>query len=551
MNASRMHLLLLRGNIHDAGCKIHGNKINRGSCIFERTMAIVSTVKKNLYYDSMKLMQISQKLNGMSGVNKAAAMMATEANLVVLREAGLIQKVPHSVSPNDLIVAIQAGSEQAANSALNMLEALLAAQQAEVTSKIEYRDLDSAQNAIPQADIALVSVPGQYAKLEVAKALSRGLNVFLFSDNVSVDEEIELKLRAKEKGLLMMGPGCGTAIINGVGLGFSNVVNRGPIGVIAAAGTGMQEVTSLISNWGSGISHAIGVGGRDLSEKVGGIMTIEAIKMLQADEGTKSLLLVSKPPSDKVARTIIDLIREGETPAVLCFLGMEKMGSGDSKIMFATNLDQAALQSVKLAGAIDTSRRVLSYSKWEKVAKKRRSLLAPGQVYVRGLFSGGTLCYEAQQTLTPVLGRIYSNAPLYKENKLKNSNASRQHTFIDLGEEEFTRGRPHPMIDATLRSQRLINEASDPKVAVILFDIVLGYVASTDPAGDLIPAINEAGRIAKNRGRSISFVAHVCGTELDPQNLRNQEQKLEKAGVLVLPTNALASRLAGSIAKGL
>ena len=248
----------------------------------------------------------------------------SEANLVVLREAGLIQKVPHSVSPNDLIVAIQAGSEQAANSALNMLEALLAAQQAEVTSKIEYRDLDSAQNAIPQADIALVSVPGQYAKLEVAKALSRGLNVFLFSDNVSVDEEIELKLRAKEKGLLMMGPGCGTAIINGVGLGFSNVVNRGPIGVIAAAGTGMQEVTSLISNWGSGISHAIGVGGRDLSEKVGGIMTIEAIKMLQADEGTKSLLLVSKPPSDKVARTIIDLIREGETPAVLCFLGMEK-----------------------------------------------------------------------------------------------------------------------------------------------------------------------------------------------------------------------------------
>jgi FdrA protein len=513
-------------------------------------MALVSTVKKNFYQDSMKLMQISQKLSNLIGIKKAAAIMATKANLAMLKETGLLKKGTDSANPNDLVVAIEAESEKAANEALKMLDSLLAPDQAGFSSKIEYRDLDSAQNTLPHSNIVVISVPGEYAKLEVAKALARGLHVFLFSDNVSINEEIELKLRAKEKGLLMMGPGCGTAIINGVGLGFSNVVNRGPIGVIAAAGTGMQEVTSLINNWGSGISHAIGVGGRDLYEKVGGMMTIEAIRMLQADEATKALLLVSKPPSDKVARMVIDLIRKGDLPAVICFLGMENIKAKDSKVQFATNLDQAALEAIKLVGANNTAPKVLSHNKWKKAARKCQSLLKTSQLYLRGLFSGGTLCYEAQQIMTPMLGKIYSNAPLNKENKLKNSNVSKQHTCIDLGEEEFTKGRPHPMIDATQRSERLIQEASKADVAVILFDVVLGYVASPDPAGDLIPAINQSKQIAKDNGRSITFVAHVCGTELDPQDLKSQEKKLEKAGVIVLPTNALASRVAGLIAIG-
>ena len=524
--------------------------VNRGSCIFKKTMAIVSTVKKNFYQDSMKLMQISQKLSGMSGIKKAAAIMATEANLAMLKETGLFKKGTDSAGPNDLLVTIEAESENAANEALKMLDTLLAPHQAGVAAKVEYKDLDSAQSDLPQANIAVISVPGEYAKLEVAKALDRGLHVFLFSDNVSIDEEIELKLRAEEKGLLMMGPGCGTAIINGVGLGFSNVVNRGPIGVIAAAGTGMQEVTSLISNWGLGISHAIGVGGRDLSDDVGGITTIEAIRMLQGDKGTKTLLLVSKPPSDKVARRVIDYIRKGDLPAVICFLGMKDIKAVDSKIQFSRNLDQAALDAIKLVGANKTAPKVLSESKWRKAVQKCKSLLNADQVYLRGLFSGGTLCYEAQQILTPMLGKIYSNAPLYQQNKLKNSNVSKQHTCIDLGEEEFTKGRPHPMIDATQRRARLLQEASKPDVAVILFDVVLGYVASPDPAGDLIPAIDESKKLARNKGRSITFVAHVCGTEQDPQDLKSQVKKLKKAGVMVLPTNALASKVAGLIAKG-
>lgn len=513
-------------------------------------MAIVSTVKKNFYQDSMKLMQISQKLSHLSGIKKAAAIMATKANLAMLKETGLLKKETDSASPNDLIVAIEAESEKEANEALKMLDALLAPHQAGISAKFECKDLDSAQNDLPQANIAVISVPGEYAKLEVAKAVDRGLHVFLFSDNVSIGEEIELKLRAKEKGLLMMGPGCGTAIINGVGLGFANVVNRGPIGVIAAAGTGMQEVTSLINNWGSGISHAIGVGGRDLSDKVGGIMTIEAIRMLQGDEGTKAILLVSKPPSDKVARRVIDIIRKGGLPAVICFLGMKNTKANDSKTQFATNLDQSALDAIKLVGAANTAPKVLSHNKWTKAAQKCQSLLNTDQIYLRGLFSGGTLCYEAQQILTPMLGKIYSNAPLDKQNKLRHSNVSKQHTCIDLGEEEFTKGRPHPMIDATQRNERLLQEASNPGVAVILFDVVLGYGASPDPAGDLIPAIDESNRLAKKKGRSIAFVAHVCGTERDPQDLTSQVKKLEKAGVIVLPTNALASRVAGLIAKG-
>lgn len=510
-------------------------------------MAVVSTVRKNYYQDSVKLMQISQKLGALPAVKKAYAIMATEANLKMLEDTGLIKEPLGSLTANDMIVVIEAESEKAAKEAIEKLDSLLAPPQVGVTAQTEYKNFDSAYSALPQANLAIVSLPGQYAKLEVAKAIESGVHTFLFSDNVTIEEEIELKERAKDRGLLVMGPGCGTAIINGIGLGFANVVRRGPIGVVAAAGTGMQEVTSLIHNSGSGISHAIGLGGRDLSEKVGGIMAMEAIKMLQRDQSTEVLLLVSKPPSEKVAKRILDIVRKGEKPAVVCFLG-EKFDNGlDSKIRFSSTLEEAALEASKLGKGSAKHPSVFLNKNWKKQADKLIKSRESKQRYLRGLFSGGTLCYEAQWILSPILGRIYSNAPLYRENKLKDSNRSKHHTCIDLGEEEFTVGRPHPMIDATLRNERLIKEASHPSTAVILFDVVLGYVASPDPAGDLIPAIKEAKKIAKERGHSIGFIAHVCGTEEDPQNLKLQEQKLGEVGVLVFPTNALASRVAGWI----
>jgi FdrA protein len=513
----------------------------------EEKMAVVSAIKKNYYQDSMKLMQISQKLSTLAGVRKASAIMATEANLKMLRNAGIFKEIPESASANDLVVAIQAESEKAAKEAIEKLDSFLSPTQFGVTVKTEYKNLDSAYIALPQANLAIISVPGQYAKTEVAKAIERGLHTFLFSDNLTIEEEIELKKRAKERGLLIMGPGCGTAIINGIGLGFANVVRRGPIGVIAAAGTGIQEVTSLIHNCGSGISHAIGLGGRDLSENVGGIMAMEAIKMLRNNRSTEILLLVSKPPSEKVAQKVINAVRESKKPAVICFLGNKCDKRTDSNIRFSSTLEGAGLEALKFTKGKAEQSHTIRDKTWGIQAERLTRSLDSKQRYLRGLFSGGTLCYEAQHILTPILGKIYSNAPLYKENKLKDSNRSRGHTCIDLGEEEFTLGRPHPMMDATLRKERLIKEASDLTTALILFDVVLGYVASPDPAGDLIPAIKEAYKIAKSKKRSLVFVAHVCGTEEDPQDLKSQEKKLKEAGVLVLPTNALASRVAGWI----
>lgn len=511
-------------------------------------MVSVSVVKKNTYQDSMKLMRISEKLSSLPGVKNASAIMATEANIKMLREAGLIEKVPGSATANDLVVAVLAETREKGDEAINSLDSLLAPSGSVVESKKSYKNLDSAYSAMPGANLAVVSVPGKFARLEVAKAVERGLHTFLFSDNLTIDEEIELKERAKEKGLLVMGPGCGTAVINGVGLGFSNALKRGPVGIVAASGTGLQEVACLIDNMGPGISHAIGVGGRDLSEEVGGMMTLEALSLLERDDATEILVLISKPPSKKVAEKILNAIHGSNKPAVICFLGSDISGAekASGKALFASTLEDAAIGALKLAGG--KGKRPDGSGAWKKQAGKLVKSLGPRQRYLRGLFSGGTLCYEAQQVLTPILGEVYSNAPLDKDYKLADSGKSKRHTCLDLGEEEFTVGRPHPMIDAHLRSERLIREASGADVAVILFDIVLGYAASPDPAGDLIPAIREAKKAAAKKGRKLAFVSHVCGTGKDPQGLSAQEEKLKAEGVLVLPTNALASRVAGWIA---
>lgn len=514
-------------------------------------MAIASVIKQNHYQDSLKLMQLSRKLSALPGVKKASAIMATEANLKMLREAGLIREFPPSAGANDLICAVEAESDAKAREALDALDSLVSQTGASGPASSEpVKSLDSALDVFPGANIALVSVPGEYAKLECAKAIEKGMHTFLFSDNVTIDEEIELKKRASARGLLVMGPGCGTAIINGTGLGFANVINKGPVGVVAAAGTGMQEVTSLLSNHGSGITHAIGVGGRDLSEEVGGIMTLDALRILGGDENTKVLLVVSKPPSEKVAGKILTAIRNTGKPAVVCFLGHDMNAPSDEKIKLVSTLEEAAFAARALASGSGKKKAPRAKDGWKKDARKYIRSRKRGQRYLRGLFSGGTLCYEAQQVLTQTLGEIYSNAPLDKKNRLRDSNVSVGNTCVDLGEEEFTAGRPHPMIDAALRSERLIKEASKAEVAVILFDVVLGYVASPDPAGDLLPAIKAAKAAARKKGRSVAFVAHVCGTEADPQGLRGQEAKLRKEGVMVFPTNALASRAAGWIAAG-
>jgi len=276
-------------------------------------------------------------------------------------------------------------------------------------------------------------------------------------------------------------------------------------------------------------------------------MTIESIEMLKSDKDTKALLLVSKPSSSTVEKKIIEKVLESGIPASICFLGRNTKKKSLKNVHFSSTLEDAASKAMKLIGVNGDFSNYTIENNLEKEINQLADSLESNQIYLRGLFSGGTFCYEAQQVVSPILGRIYSNAPIDKKNKLKDSNASKAHACVDLGEEEFTVGRPHPMIDATIRSERIVKEASDPRVAVILFDLVLGYVASPDPAGDLIPAIKEAKEIAKKKGRSLAFVSHVCGTDMDPQDMKSQTEKLGKVGVLVLPTNVLASRVAGWI----
>lgn len=511
-------------------------------------MVALNTVKQNHYQDSMKLMQISRELSNSPGIRKASAIMATEANLETLRDAGLIKTVSHSLGANDLIIAVEAESETAGHDALRKIDSFLAAPSGGTDHATGYRSFEEALKPPGTPNIAVVSVPGEFAKIEVARAIKNNIHTFLFSDNLSIEEEVEIKRRAARRGLLVMGPGCGTAMINGTGFGFANIVRRGPVGIVAAAGTGMQEVASLIHNWGLGISHGIGVGGRDLSEKVGGLMTVKAMELLQKDKNTEIILLVSKPAPTKVVREIIETARRGKKPFAMCLLGENRI-EAEKNVFLTYTLEELALLAVNLAHGQGDKRVRVSDAGLKRYARDFVNSLRPSQKYVRGLFSGGTLCYEAQRILTSSLGKIYSNVPLSKDCLLSDSNKSRGHCCVDLGEEEFTVGRPHPMIDSTLRNERIIKEAKDPRTAVILLDIVLGYGSNADPAEEILPAIWQAMEIAKTKNRSLAFIAHVCGTDDDPQNLDLQKKKLTKNGIKIAITNAQGARIAALIAQ--
>jgi succinyl-CoA synthetase alpha subunit len=393
------------------------------------------------------------------------------------------------------------------------------------------RSLQMALAQTPAANLALISVPGDYAAAEAMKALRLGLHVMLFSDNVPLAEEAELKRYAKERDLLVMGPDCGTAIIDGVPLGFANAVRRGAVGVVGASGTGTQQVTSLVHRYGAGISHAIGTGGHDLHKDVGGITMLQGLKLLARDRDTRAIVLISKPPSPAVAREVIAAARRAGKPGVINFIGAPQDSSG---LFTARTLEEAALAAVALSKGRKPARAA------NPATKLPRLKLTPKQRYIRGLFSGGTFCYEA----CALLGEVWSNAPVDPKRTLKDVWKSREHTLIDLGDDVFTRGRPHPMIDHRLRNDRMLEEASDPQVAVILLDVVLGYGSHPDPAAEMVPTLM---KIKKSR-RSPVIVASVCGTDEDPQGLERQEAALREAGVLLAESNARAARLAGAIA---
>ena len=370
----------------------------------------------------------------------------------------------------------------------------------------------------------------------------------MFSDHVPVEDELSLKRLAMENGLLLMGPDCGTSIIGGVGLGFANAVRRGPVGVIGASGTGTQEVTSLIHRWGSGISHAIGVGGRDLSDDIGAISTRQAINALERDSDTEVILLVSKPPGAATTALVNERIAACSKPVVTCYLGSKEDEAPISvNVTVVRNLDHAATSAIRLGGGI----RVDENSSVDiDTLEREAARLKPAQKFIRGVFSGGTLCYQAQQALRDTGLTVYSNEPLERGLKLPDSSSSIEHTLVDMGADEFTEGKPHPMVDSTQRIQRILSEANDPEVGVILLDCVLGYVAAEDPAGDIAPAISEAKRIARKRSEHLTIVASVCGTELDHQGLEAQVNVLEEAGAIVFTSGFQAARFASGLVTG-
>ncbi|MBM3127609.1 MAG: acyl-CoA synthetase FdrA [Chloroflexi bacterium] len=536
-----------------------------------RSNLIVQTlIKPGEYRDSVALMLIARELTALPGVADVSVVMGTPANKAVLAQAGLLNDAANAATPNDLLIAVKAKDDAAARAALHKAQELLAQRAAspQIGSAARPRTLRAALRATPGANLAIVSVAGQYAAAQAWDALRAGLHVLLFSDHVAVEDEIALKEYARDQGLLLMGPGAGTALINGVGLGFANAVPRGNIGIVAAAGTGLQEVSTLIAKAGAGITQGIGTGGRDVSERVGGIMMLEGLRALQADPKTRVIVIVSKLPAPSVTEKILAQVGTSDKPTVLALMSNlslrgaifatkqspireVEIASHKTLAMTARDLREAAALAVALSRgeSVNAARKKLAAEDRALAIKARalRRKLNARQRYARGLYSGGTLCEETMRIWQASLGAVWSNAPLDPKFKLPDSNQSRRHTVVDLGEEEFTIGRPHPMIDNSVRVKRLLQEARDPSVAVIALDVVIGYGAHPDPAAELGAAIAEAKAIARKRGRELIVVASVTGTENDPQSLSRQTIALKKAGTIVLESNAVVAKFASCI----
>jgi FdrA protein len=506
-------------------------------------MASAVKVVPDLYRDSLSLMQLSAMLAKLAGIEQASAVMASPANLALLHEAGLFTG-SIAAGPNDVIIVVVGAKETDVGAAMAVAQRALDEQPTLVAgmapAAMAPRSIAMAVAAEPGINLALISTPGEYAAAEAEKALRLGLHVMIFSNNVAITAEVAMKRFARQRGLLVMGPDCGTAIINGVPLGFANVVRAGAIGCVAASGTGLQQVTCLIDRLGAGISQAIGTGGHDLSEAVGGIAMLQGIEALAKDAATKVIVLISKPPAPTVTDRVITAAGLSGKPVIVNFIGAVPRSSYASpNLHWVTTLQDAALA----AHAIQQGRDPPTPCTHEPAA----SLPKPGKGrrYIRGLFSGGTFCYEASLLLGQALGDVRSNAPADPRNRLDDVWLAHGHTVIDLGDDVFTRGRPHPMIDHRLRNACLLREALDPEVAVILFDVVLGYGSHADPAGEMVPVLREA--LAKSP--DVVFVGFVCGTERDAQGLLSQEMRLREAGVLLADCNASAVRLAASIVK--
>ncbi len=502
-------------------------------------------IKPGVYYDSVKLLLLSKEAGEREGILHAMVAMATATNLEILSRLGWSAEETAGAGENDLLIALEADSRDALDAALEWLEGRFKERVASAAKTYRPKTLRRAIQDHPSANLVQISIPGAYAFREAKQALEAGKHVMLFSDNVPVEEEVALKKVAVERGLLMMGPDCGTAILNGACLGFANVVPKGPVGIVAASGTGAQEVSCLLARLGVGVSQVIGTGGRDLSREVDGRMMRLGLRALAMDPETRVVVLVSKPPESEVGEKVLVEAGRAGKPVIVNFLGEDRDRITRDNIRGARTLEEAvhfAYESVTGQDPAAGAAGPCSCSTLEEKSK-----FAPGQRYLRGLFVGGTLADEAMLLLKDSLGTLYSNGPVAGCHRLDDSAHSRQHTVLDLGADEFTVGRAHPMIDPTLRNLRIVQEAGDPETAVLLLDVVLGYGSHADPAGETAEAVREARAVAERDGRYLAVVASVCGTEGDPQDLKEQEMALGRVGARVFASNAQACRFAAAL----
>lgn len=485
--------------------------------------SVGNRVRRSFYADSVALMRIAREVAALKGVLQASLMIGTPSNKALLADSGLLAADGRTAQADDLVIAVRAKGREEAAAALDAAERLLIpGDSARTPTGIPAaRRLEGALALQPDSNVALISVPGEFAAIEARRALERGLHVMMFSDNVTIEEEVALKDLAIAKGLLMMGPDCGTGHIGGVPLAFANAVPRGTIGLVSASGTGLQEVMCLIARAGGGISHGIGVGGRDLTEEVGARMTLAAFDALDADAGTKTIVLISKPPAPSVAAKVFARVAKSRKRIVLCLLGASAAKPPRNAVVAGTLF--AAARAALGVRTVLAAPRTVSRAGW-----------------LRGLYCGGTLCAEAQLVLRAKGFSLRSNAavPGVEESSAVHAAA---HTLIDLGDDEFTQGRPHPMIEPALRNDLLVECLRDPAVAVVLLDLVIGYGAHSDPAGLVAEALAEVPK------RRAQVIASVTGTDADPQRWSVQVARLRAAGVIVAASNAAAAAAAAAV----
>ena len=486
-------------------------------------------IRRGVYHDSVTLMQVSQQVRTAPGVHDALIGMGTELNLGLMREVGF--RVPDEAGPNDLVIALRGEDEAALAAGQDKLVAVLAelherSRATGSSTEVAPRTIGSAARRAP-GGIALISTPGQYAVLDALDAVNAGLSVMLFSDNVPLADEVALKDAAAAKDVLVMGPDCGTAVVGGAALGFANVVRPGRIGLVAASGTGAQQVMTLLDLAGEGVSHCLGLGGRDLSSDVGGRSAKQALRALAADEATEHVVIVSKPAAEEVVTELDQLAAELGVPVSWATLGR---GLPDLT---------AAVEQTLTAVGVQTP----TWPSWGAVEPRPSSAPSRGRS-LRGLYCGGTLADEAMILAEEALGPIGSNIPLQGGPQVSGQDTLAGHVVIDFGDDELTQGRAHPMIDPSLRLERIRQQGEDPTCGVLLLDLVLGHGAHQNPAGELAEAVRATREAASGRGGHLPVVIALVGTEADPQGLQDCARELSTAGAHVFTSNAQAVRAA-------